>query len=220
MIYISCDIETSGLDAENNQILSVGAILEDTTKKLSFEEIPKFHCAIVHKQIIGNPFALNMNRELISLISKYEKDGSVNKNIPQPEKIKVVTESELSREFYMWLCDNGLVAPINPTDSVMNINGKSYAALTSQRTPTSLTFAGKNFGTFDKKFLEKLPGWNKAIRIKSRILDPSILFMDWSNDTELPNLDTCKQRGNVQGIVTHDAIEDAWDVVQLLRKTY
>ena len=65
MKYLSIDIETSGLDPENNQILSIGAIVEDTDNKLSFDEIPKFHVCILADQLIGSPFALQMNKELI-----------------------------------------------------------------------------------------------------------------------------------------------------------
>ena len=65
MIYLSVDVETSGLNPEKCQILSLGVIVEDTTKKLPFNQIPKFHCAIVPEEINGELFALNMNKELI-----------------------------------------------------------------------------------------------------------------------------------------------------------
>jgi hypothetical protein len=45
-------------------------------------------------------------------------------------------------------------------------------------------------------------------------------MVDWVNDTSLPNLDTCKFRADIQGVVTHNALEDAWDVIEVLRKFY
>jgi hypothetical protein len=69
-------------------------------------------------------------------------------------------------------------------------------------------------------FLEQLPWWQKLIRVRSRILDPSILFCDWNEDDSLPSLIRCKERANIEGIVTHNALEDAWDVIELLRKHY
>ena len=66
MVYISVDIETTGLDPERNQILSIGAIIEDTTKKLSFEEIPKFNAIVLHHELTGSPRAITMNKELES----------------------------------------------------------------------------------------------------------------------------------------------------------
>ena len=65
MLILSVDVETSGLNPEKHQILSVGVVVEDTTKKLPFHKIPKFHCAIVREEIVGGLFALNMNRDLI-----------------------------------------------------------------------------------------------------------------------------------------------------------
>jgi hypothetical protein len=34
------------------------------------------------------------------------------------------------------------------------------------------------------------------------------------------SLDKCKERAKIQGEVTHDALEDAWDVIELLRTQY
>jgi hypothetical protein len=45
-------------------------------------------------------------------------------------------------------------------------------------------------------------------------------MVDWKNDKSLPNLTTCKERAGVSGIVTHNALEDAWDVIEVLRKFY
>ena len=44
--------------------------------------------------------------------------------------------------------------------------------------------------------------------------------MDWKQDTEVPNLNKCKERAGIQGLVTHNALEDAWDVIEVLRKKY
>jgi oligoribonuclease (3'-5' exoribonuclease) len=46
------DVETTGLEKDRYQILSIGAIIEDTSKKLPFDEIPKFHAAILHNEIM------------------------------------------------------------------------------------------------------------------------------------------------------------------------
>ena len=36
MRYVSIDIETTGLDRQNDQVLEVGAVIEDTDKQLDF----------------------------------------------------------------------------------------------------------------------------------------------------------------------------------------
>jgi hypothetical protein len=97
----------------------------------------------------------------------------------------------------MWLEANG-------------INGEADS-------PVSINVAGKNFASFDKQFLQKLPNWNSVINVRSRIIDPAILCVDWENDSSLPNLETCMQRSHVEGTVTHDALQDAVDVVRTIR---
>jgi hypothetical protein len=47
-----------------------------------------------------------------------------------------------------------------------------------------------------------------------------VLFVDWKNDESLPGLSDCKKRAGLSEVVTHNALEDAWDVVELFRKKY
>ena len=213
MKYLSIDIETSGLDPENNQILSIGAIVEDTDNKLSFDEIPKFHVCILADQLIGSPFALQMNKELIEAMVHYQtaEDQDEKNDLVQMTGMIFLHKEDVVTLFYNFLYKNGFVK----SDETDNFTG-----LTSKMKPVTINVAGKNFGTFDKLFLERLPRWKQAIRIRQRIIDPSILFIDWKNDDAIPSLNTCKQRANLDGIVTHNAIEDAWDVIQLLRTQY
>jgi len=210
MIYISIDIETSGLNPDMNNVLSIGAIIEDTTKKLPYEELPKFNAIVIQNNIQGSPRAITMNSNIISMMGEYlEGKDEVREILNNNSGYKFYTEDEVVKEFYYFLINNGyedgyLVRPV--------ING--------QTKPITINVAGKNFGTFDKLFLEELPWWKKLIRTRSRIIDPSILFVDWSNDEAIPSLTKCKERANIEGIVTHNALEDAWDVIELLRKNY
>jgi oligoribonuclease len=69
MKYVSIDLETTGLETENHQILSIGAVIEDTLDtRINVEDLPTFHGVIVHNELTGSPFALNMNRDLIEKI--------------------------------------------------------------------------------------------------------------------------------------------------------
>jgi len=224
MIYISVDVETTGLEKDRYQILSIGAILEDTTKKLSFEEIPKFHAAILHNEITGSPFAINMNSKIIEAVAQYQNaENQDEKNdIVQMTGMQFYQEDQVVEGFYRWLFDNGLVDfdPLLAGQMVGIENGKSYPALTSKMKPVTINVAGKNFASFDKHFLERLPRWKQVIRLRQRIIDPSVIFTNWNEDKSMPSLYECKQRAKIQGIVTHDALEDAWDVIQLLRTQY
>jgi oligoribonuclease len=225
MKYLSIDIETTGLDRENCQILSVAAIVEDTTKKLPFDEIPKFHVAIKRQSINGDMYAINLNRDLIALIVHYQttKTQDEKNDLVQMTGMQFLEEEQVVEALYQFCYDNGLVEfepkQLSTTFHVVS-NGKRYPMLTSKMPGVHITCAGKNFGTFDKIFLERLPRWKQVFRIRQRIIDPSVLFTDWANDESLPSLSDCKKRAGLPEVVSHNAIEDAWDVIELLRKHY
>jgi len=214
MIYTSIDIETSGLDSEKHKVLSIGAIIEDTEKKLSYEDCPKFNVIVLQNEITGSPRALTMNKEIIAMIGEYLEGTNETRHLMNTHSdYSFYEKDEVVKKFYEFLWVNGY------GDAVPNqllVTSK----IDSNSKPITLNVAGKNFGTFDKLFLQELPWWQKLIRTRQRVLDPAILMVDWKNDKSLPNLTTCKERADIQGIVTHNALEDAWDVIEVLRKFY
>jgi hypothetical protein len=225
MIYLSIDIETTSTDPEKHQILSIGVIVEQTTKKLPFDKIPKFHCAIVREEIVGGLFALNLNRDLIQTINSWNTSSDeVKRDLERGLDMIFCKEDEVVGHLFRFLYRHNVLdkslyeRSINTKVEI--VDGFSYPSLRSNIAKSHLTVAGKNFGTFDKLFLEKLPRWNQVFKIRQRIIDPTILFTDWENDEALPNLTTCKERAKTGGAVTHDAIQDAWDVIELMRTQY
>jgi hypothetical protein len=218
MIYVSIDIETSGLDHEKHKVLSIGAIIEDTEKKLPYEECPKFNAIILQNEITGSPRALTMNKEIIEMIGDYLEGTDFERNIMNTHSDYSFHEKDdVIKEFYKFLWCNGFSHLDSPST---HVNGKLTPVIDGKTKPITLNVAGKNFGTFDKLFLQELPWWQKLIRTRQRVLDPAILMVDWKNDKSLPNLTQCKERAGVNGIVTHNALEDAWDVIEVLRKFY
>jgi hypothetical protein len=223
MRYISIDIETTGLDPDFNQILSIGAVIEDTLNPLPFEELPKFHAVIKRESVYGSIFALNLNRDLIQAMKDYSEARTLElkEEIEESFGAKFYHEDEVVEALFQFCFRNNLVElnhDINKTVKV--VNGITYPVLTSNMPKVYLNCAGKNFAGFDKKFLEKLPRWKQVFSIRSRVLDPGILFVDWINDESIPSLDECKKRAGIDGVVTHNAVEDAMDVVMLLRQCY
>jgi hypothetical protein len=215
MIYVSIDVETSGLDHEKHKVLSIGAIIEDTENKLPYEECPKFNAIVLQNEITGSPRAITMNKEIISMIGDYlEGDDEARQNLQTHSDYSFYEKEDVIKEFYLWLYKNGL------GQQMLFYSGHSGIKIDSTTKPITLNVAGKNFGTFDKLFLQELPWWQKLIRTRQRVLDPAILMVDWKSDKSLPNLTQCKERAGVSGIVTHNALEDAWDVIEVLRKFY
>jgi len=218
MKYISIDIETSGLNHDMNHVLSIGAIIEDTNNKLPYEELPKFNAIVLQNNIQGSPRAVTMNQEIISLMGDYlEGTDEVRKSLNSNSGYEFYEEEDVVKEFYKFLWSNGFATLDSPST---HVNGKLTPIIDGRTKPITLNVAGKNFGTFDRLFLVELPWWQKLIRTRQRVLDPAILCVDWENDTSLPSLTTCKERMKVDGIVTHNALEDAWDVIEILRKFY
>ena len=197
MIYVSIDIETSGLNHDMNHVLSIGAIIEDTNKKLPYEELPKFNAIVLQNNIQGSPRAITMNKEIISLMGEYlegtdEVRGILNSN----SGYNFYEEDDIVKEFYKFLWSNGYSTLYSPST---HINGKLTPIIDGKTKPITLNVAGKNCGTFDKLFLQELPWWQKLIRTRQRVLDPAILMVDWTNDKSLPNLTQCKERAGVNG---------------------
>ena len=185
--YLSIDCETSGLDPETCQILSFAAVLEDTENDLPVEDLPHIHIIINRDFIQGEPYALDMNKDLIKII----KEGIDE---------RLVYECNFGLLFRTFLIEN-------------NID------------PKKIKVAGKNFSSFDKLFINKLleNTWQKLgedLNFHHRVLDVGSVFVDFKNDEWLPTLDDCKQRAKVKGVVTHDALEDARDVIRVLRTKY
>ena len=226
MKFISIDTETTGLNPETCQLLSFGAIIEDTEKKLPFDQIPKFHCAILRGErdiLQGELFALNMNKNLIESITQYSiaKTQEEKNAIIQKTGMQFLREEEVVKAFFHFLIDHGAIAPEHDySKTVEIINGKTYPILGTKMKPFHLNIAGKNFHAGDQAYIERLPRWKQVFRIRNRHIDPSVLFVDWKNDESMPSLGVCKERAKIEGIVTHDALEDAWDVIQLLRTQY
>jgi hypothetical protein len=98
---------------------------------------------------------------------------------------------ELPHRFRVWLRENGLKERI--------------------------VVAGKNYANFDLRFLEKLKNW-KWINFSHRIIDVGNIYWDpKGDDIHLPDLTACLYRARLNTVVTHRAIDDAKQVIELIR---
>lgn len=196
MKYVSIDIETTGLDPETCQILQIGAVIEDTLNPAPLEELPKFQCIVEHENYSGSPFALSLNSWILKILGGLE-NKTKDERLEYRKYHNILPAGLVAKSFQMWLASNGIPAEAT---SCVKINA-----------------AGKNFASFDKVFLQKLPNWSSNVQIRQRILDPAILLMNWQTDESLPNLQVCMDRCELAGEVTHDALQDAIDVVRVIR---
>ena len=196
MKYVSIDIETTGLDPQKCQVLQIGAVIEDTNRVMPLDKLPTFNCIVEHPEYTGQPMALSMNVNILKVLSGLEgleKDARVDYR----KQHNIIPVGMVAQSFSMWLLTNGF--------SLSSTGG------------VKINVAGKNFATFDKLFLQALPNWLAKIQMRQRIIDPAILFVDWLADDSLPNLNTCIKKANLTGEVTHDALQDAFDVIRVIR---
>lgn len=81
-----------------------------------------------------------------------------------------------------------------------------------------MNIAGKNFGAFDIQFIKQLPGYSYKLHT-SRFIDPAVMFIDWEEDVYPPSLSECLQRAGMNETVTHTAVEDSFQVMELINYT-
>lgn len=194
MKLVSIDIETTGLNPVVDKILSIGCVICDTTNKNDFKflEIRNF-CNI--DNLIISDVVKNMNKELLDDLNYLNSNNNyLNKRDFYIAKNYYV-ESDITQVLKEFFEKNGI-------------------------DPKRVNVCGKNFATFDKLFLERLPNFKEIIRFRQRIIDPAILYVDWENDESLPDLQTCIERSNLEElkgkIVQHTALDDAIVTLKLV----
>ena len=107
--YVSVDIETTGLNPENCQVLEIGAVIDDGTTPI--EDCPTFHCYVDHGLILGEPFAVSIHATILRRIGTHE------------EGYRYVKPWEVATLFRDFLKENG----IDPETEKVFVAGKNYA---------------------------------------------------------------------------------------------
>lgn len=193
MKYVSVDIETTGLDRITNDIIEFAAVIDDLKDQKPIDELPVFH-AYIYKEnstYVGNPYALAMHPNIFRILAERDK---------HPDE-QFCTVNSL-----MYAFSNFLHQHDYPFDE--------------EKQRFNVIPAGKNFGSFDRPFLEtKVPKehWHD-VYFHHRILDPAMLYFHPELDEVLPDTKTCMWRAQIAGEVEHTAEADAKVVIQLLRK--
>lgn len=198
MRYCSIDIETTGLDSENCDMVEFAAVVDDLTQQQPIEKLPKFQRYIYQPLYQGEPYALSMHKDLFLKLAKWQQG--------KERDIQVCTPKNLMEEFYLFLKDY-YVAHLNPKFSMGNT--------------IKVLAAGKNFATFDIRFIEKLPQLDSfPVEFSHRVVDPAMLYLNPAIDSGPPSMFECMKRAGIGGEVAHTALEDALMVISLLRKKF
>lgn len=202
MRYVSIDLETTGLDPTQDQVLQVALVIEDTSKpEVPVEQLPYFECLVSYPEYRGSAFALALNAEILSALAAPPL---------APPYVKEPVEGHRT----------------TLRGREIQVFGSAFCAMLPWWESEALTFlelylgtgklnvAGKNAAGFDLRFLRQLHK-----RFRHRVIDPGSVFFDDSLEC-LSFLDELKQRLGLVGAVSHDALDDARDVIRVLRKSY
>lgn len=184
--YISIDLETTGLDVEFCQVIEIGAIIDDWTSQI--EKLPRWHCYVVHNKIVGEPFALAMNSEILNRIAERSK-------YPQ---FQFLEPYQVGSVFAKWLRFNN----IDPRDKVLAA-GKNFASFDVQ---------------FLNRLGENCQPFKDHVIFKHRSIDPGSMMFDPEIDLDgPPDTKTCMERCGLSGEVAHTALEDAETIIRIIR---
>lgn len=188
MRIVSVDLETCGV-SEECDIIEFGAVLDDLSVEIKdFDDLSKL--PRFHTYFVKDKYVgepFALSMHKEIFLRIAEKDRS---------KYRFMTATKFGYEFRKFLVQHGYEEEHDKV--VINV-------------------AGKNFASFDLQFLKNKTDFLTHINVRSRILDPAILYLD-QGDNALPGTATCKKRANMSEELTHTSIADAIDVIWLLRK--
>jgi len=181
MKYVSIDLETTGLNADNCQVLEIGAVCDDLSQPFDpGHPCHIFHRFVSHREYYGEPFALALNQQILYTLARGQDSD-------------ICDVHDVADQFADWLAAMGFNREI------------------------PVVVAGKNFASFDKPFLRKLPHFEAVVKLHHRCLDPGSMYFDPTRDEFVPSTQECLNRAGLDSEVSHTAVEDALDVCRLIR---
>ena len=190
MKLLSIDIETTGLDPATCSTLEVGCVLFDPQPDLNATPQERkwktFERLIEHSRIQGEPYALQLNADILAELAGVEKTH-----------IQIVKAAELGPQVAQWLRLEG-------------VNAENKA-----------TIVGKNYDSFDRQFLNRVPGWNEFISplVERRTLDVGSLYFN-PEDGKVVNLESCLKKIGIDTSVNHRALDDALQVATAVSRFF
>lgn len=216
------DIETTGLNFQDNKVLQVAAVVDDLENPKPINELPIFNVLIRHTyaelfqdshgESMGiDPYVLKINEKLFDNLKLLPKDD--------------LTDSD---GYKMDLVDR-----LNFTHAFTKYLEKSYA----KTEKIKIHVGGKNVAAFDLRFIEQMLRWtatckmkgsrlllgspltSREVEISSRTLDVGSLYVRPNLDV-IPSLQDCLDMAGIEHTVTHGAVSDCLACVKLVRKHF
>lgn len=191
MKLLSIDIETTGLDTDRCGILEVGAVLFEP--KVTLEKGIRVDSRWQFFECLVDNHTIQGEPYALAMNHEILAEISGQKETHRP----LVKAGQIAIRLANWLREHGVTAE------------------------EKVTVVGKNYASFDEKFLEKLSGWNSLIKplCERRTLDVGSLFFT-PEDGKVVGLEECLKRVGTAGLVTHRALDDACAVATAISRLY
>lgn len=105
MKHFALDLETTGTNPQEDQILSIGIVAFELSQNDNPMYYGTFECIIRHEKVTGQPYAMAMNQELLYRIAA-ANDGDDPNEISATENTALY---EMLKFFEMWQPDGPVV---------------------------------------------------------------------------------------------------------------
>jgi len=194
MKYVALDIESTGLDTEKDQVLQIGIVIDDLADPKPLNELPTLNLYVQQDRYEGSAFALQMNNNIMKVLAGV-------KELPEG----AIMTSQKQIEGGVFLDEDGRVVATN--NPVLDFFYRNLGTLQDK-----ITVAGKNAAGFD------IPMLPKSITncFDHRVIDVGSIYLE-KDDEKVPGLTKCLQRAGVNFAISHDALGDAFSVVECIR---
>jgi len=114
MIYVSIDIETTGLNSQIHDIVEFGAVIDNLADPQPIDKLPTFHAFFKKDNYFGNAYCMSLHKRVWDAI--LAKEGNI------------IEIEDLMYGFSNFLSKNGVPYNEEKQRYDVNVAGKNFAA--------------------------------------------------------------------------------------------
>ncbi len=196
MKYVSLDIETTGLKHAPENVLSIALVIEDDQQETMIRELPALKILFLHKPSNFEDTALAMNPKVFAA-------RALARGHAKPDKLEGLVGKYVA-DGALKIIEEYVVVP--DWDAASDLIGGFLGG-------EQLPMAGKNVASFDWKFLPQ----SVQSLFTGTFLDPGGMYKQ-PGDRYRPSMAECSRRAGISDFVSHDAYDDAIQVIELIRR--
>ena len=116
--YCSIDIETTGVNLDNCDIIEFGCVVDELGSTINVNKLPTYHCYFVKQFYQGEPFALSMHSKILKRIADREKGYTY------------MSVTKFGNSFKQFLLKNGF--ELENDKVIINVAGKNFGSFDLQ----------------------------------------------------------------------------------------